>query len=132
MELSTMQELDLALLWRKPSMSIPRHVNSEFSKLLQKPGGQIVNVASASGPNFVSCCIDPMLCKKLTNPVLIGSVEDLDNKLAKSLEEVTDGYHGFSKALLNVYTILYTSEEPDLIINSCTPGFIDTDITSGM
>ncbi|KAI2496738.1 hypothetical protein MHU86_17785 [Fragilaria crotonensis] len=108
----------------------PRRVNSEFSKLLQKPGGRIVNVASASGPSFVSRCRDPILRKKLTNPALIGGVDELD-KLAESRADVTDGY-GFSKALLNAYTILHASEEPDLIINSCTPGFIDTDITSGM
>lgn len=108
----------------------PRRVNSEFGKLLQNPGGRIVNVASASGPYFVSGCRDPILRSKLTKPITIGSVDDID-KLAKSCAGVTDGY-GFSKALLNAYTVIHASEEPQLIINSCTPGYIDTDITAGM
>ena len=108
----------------------PRRVNSEFGKLLQRPGGRIVNVASASGPYFVVGCSDATLRAKLTKPLTIGSVDELD-KIAKSCAGISDGY-GYSKALLNAYTVLHASEEPDLIINSCSPGFIATDMTYGM
>ena len=107
-----------------------RRVNSEFGKLLQRPGGRIVNVASASGPYFVSGCRDANLRAKLTKPLLIGTLDDLDN-IAKSCTGISDGY-GFSKALVNAYTAIHASEEPELIINSCTPGFIATDLTANM
>eukprot|EP00545_Synedropsis_sp_CCMP1620_P003376 CAMPEP_0119006594 /NCGR_PEP_ID=MMETSP1176-20130426/2396_1 /TAXON_ID=265551 /ORGANISM="Synedropsis recta cf, Strain CCMP1620" /LENGTH=269 /DNA_ID=CAMNT_0006958527 /DNA_START=109 /DNA_END=918 /DNA_ORIENTATION=- len=108
----------------------PRRMNSEFGKLLQKPGGRIVNIASASGPMFVNGCGNNDLGSKLTKPRTIGSIEELD-KLARSSSGIGDGY-GLSKALLNAYTVLHAAEEPKLIINSCTPGYIKTDITAGM
>ena len=52
------------------------------------------------------------------------------DKLAKSMN-TSDGY-GASKALINAYTHLHARSDPDLIINSCTPGFIQTDITANM
>jgi NAD(P)-dependent dehydrogenase (short-subunit alcohol dehydrogenase family) len=105
-------------------------MNTEFGKLLEKPGGRIVNIASASGPYFVAGCDSPDLRSKLTKPMTIGSVDELD-KIAKSTSGISDGY-GYSKALLNAYTMLHAAEEPKLIINSCTPGYIKTDITAGM
>lgn len=108
----------------------PRRVNTEFGKLLNKPGGRIVNVASASAAYFVSGCSDSELRTKFTKPMTIGSVDALDT-IAQSPRNVDDAY-GYSKALVNAYTVLHAAEEPDLVINSCTPGFIDTDITKGM
>merc|ERR1712146_4763 len=37
--------------------------------------------------------------------------------------------YGFSKALVNAYNMIVARENPDLIINACTPGFIETDLT---
>jgi NAD(P)-dependent dehydrogenase (short-subunit alcohol dehydrogenase family) len=106
-----------------------RRVNDAFGKLLQKPGGRIVNVASASGPQFLSQCSDAVLYKKLAEPLTIsGGVAELD-EIAKTTE-ATDAY-GFSKALLNAYTVIHANSEPDLVINSCTPGWIATDLTAG-
>lgn len=108
----------------------PRRVNDAFGKLLQKPGGRIVNVASASGPMFVNSCSDAGLRGKLADPVTIaGGIDELD-KIAKTTR--TGDSYGFSKALLNAYTVLHAKSEPDLIINSVTPGWILTDITKGM
>lgn len=107
-----------------------RRMNSEFGKFLNQPGGRIVNIASASGPYFVAGCSNADLRSKLAKPMTIGSVEELD-KLAKASSGIDDGY-GFSKALVNAYTVLHAAEEPKLIINSCTPGYIKTDITAGM
>eukprot|EP00494_Astrolonche_serrata_P015803 UN15956 len=39
-----------------------------------------------------------------------------------------DGLYGFSKALLNCYTVLLARENAKLKINPVTPGFIATDL----
>lgn len=110
-----------------------RRVNDAFGKYLQKPGGRIVNVASASGPNFLSSCSDAVLLKKLAEPMTIsGGVAELD-EIAISSKSVEDSQaYGFSKALVNAYTAIHAKEEPDLVVNSCTPGYILTDLTAGM
>jgi NAD(P)-dependent dehydrogenase (short-subunit alcohol dehydrogenase family) len=100
-----------------------------LGKLLQKPSGRIVNVASASGPNFLSQCGNAVLYKNLAEPLtLSGGVSELD-EIARTTE-TTDAY-GFSKALVNAYTVIHASSKPDLVINSCTPGWIATDLTAG-
>jgi len=37
--------------------------------------------------------------------------------------------YGLSKACLNAYTIALARQHPELTINACTPGFIETDLT---
>jgi len=113
-----------------------RRVNDAFSGHLVRPGGRIVNIASASGPMFVHGLQKGDLKEKLTLPVanINGGISELDS-ITKSyfgqLDYGNDSY-GLSKALLNAYTALHAEAEPDLIINSCSPGFINTDITRGM
>lgn len=110
----------------------PRRVNDAFLPYLQRPGGRIVNVASASGPNFLSSCSDKVLLKKLAEPSTIsGGIAELDQIATTSNVDESQAY-GFSKALLNAYTAIQAKEETDLIINSCTPGYIMTDLTAGM
>jgi hypothetical protein len=46
------------------------------------------------------------------------------------MTETTDAY-GFSKALVNAYTVIHASSKPDLVIKSCTPGWIAMDLTAG-
>lgn len=105
----------------------PRRVNDALSGILMCPGGRIVNIASASGPNHVSRLQDKELANKLSQPWLIrGGIAELD-ELAKSLTDTSDNY-GTSKALLNAYTSLHARSQPDLIINSVTPGFIASDM----
>lgn len=107
----------------------PRRVNDAFAKLLQRPGGRIVNVASASGPLFVAELPDRALANKFKEPwTFPGGVADVDH-LAKTM--TPENAYGFSKALLNAYTVLHARSEPDLIINSCSPGLIATDLTRG-
>ena len=110
----------------------PRRVNDAFLPHLTKPGGRIVNIASASGPMFVASCGVPNVKQRLASPINFkGGIKELDD-LARSyfgtIDYNNDSY-GLSKALLNAYTVLHAKEEPDLVINSCTPGFIDTDLT---
>ncbi len=112
-----------------------RRVNDAFGKFLKRPGGRIVHIASASGPNFVADLAknDP-LRKILGRPWTIEGtgaqrVAVLD-KLAK--ETQTNNGYGVGKAFLNAYTHVFARMNPDLVINSCTPGYILTDITKGM
>jgi NAD(P)-dependent dehydrogenase (short-subunit alcohol dehydrogenase family) len=37
--------------------------------------------------------------------------------------------YGLSKACLTAYTLLLAAQYPKLIINACTPGYIETDLT---
>jgi carbonyl reductase 1 len=37
--------------------------------------------------------------------------------------------YGFSKALVNAYAMHVAREHPDVTINACTPGMIDTDLS---
>ena len=110
-----------------------RRVNEAFGKYIQKPGGRVVNIASASGPMYVSSCSDRKLRNLLANPSTIsGGIEELD-AIAKSYFHNQNDYsgdaYGLSKALINAYTVIHAKSEPDLIINSCTPGVINTDMT---
>lgn len=105
----------------------PRRVNDALSDILQCPGGRIVNIASASGPNHVSRLPKGELKSKLAKPWLIkGGIAELD-ELATELTKSSDDY-GTSKALLNAYTRLHAKAQPDLIVNSVTPGFIASDM----
>lgn len=110
----------------------PRRVNDAFLGMLQKPGGRIVQIGSAAGPIFVDNCPDGALCAKLSQPWTIsGGVRELD-QIARNPPNgaITDAY-GFSKALVSAYTWLLAKEEPDLIVNAVTPGYILTDMTAG-
>lgn len=115
----------------------PRNVNETFIPLLKKDGGRIINVASASGPMFVSSCSDVTLKQQFTEPwTITNGISELDT-IAKNKSTCTStgkdfNSYGFSKALLNAYTWLLARDYPTLTINSVTPGFIDTDITKGM
>eukprot|EP00814_Leptocylindrus_danicus_P002322 CAMPEP_0116027402 /NCGR_PEP_ID=MMETSP0321-20121206/14619_1 /TAXON_ID=163516 /ORGANISM="Leptocylindrus danicus var. danicus, Strain B650" /LENGTH=285 /DNA_ID=CAMNT_0003500773 /DNA_START=53 /DNA_END=910 /DNA_ORIENTATION=+ len=115
----------------------PKRVNAAFGNLLQKPGGRIVNIASASGPMFVAGLQDSNNLKDvLSFPLKAGlTLEDLDD-IARGYFGQTDynsdGY-GLSKALLNAYTVIYAQENGNnLVMNSCSPGYILTDMTRGM
>ncbi len=102
----------------------PKRVVDAFLPKLQA-NGRIVNVSSASGPNYVAAA-DPELRKRLIDPeVTWRQIEALINSRMGS---ETNAY-GLSKALLNAYTQLLSREHPTLVINACTPGFIETDLT---
>jgi len=105
---------------------------------LIEPSGRIVNVASASGPNFVSQCTTQrqeffkdagIEWRELES--FIKDVLNLqsDSQDADSLGLGTINAYGFSKACVNLYTLLLARENPHLYINSCTPGYIETDLT---
>ncbi|MFW6049774.1 MAG: SDR family NAD(P)-dependent oxidoreductase [Myxococcota bacterium] len=116
----------------------PHRVCEAFLPMLDPQAGRIVNVASAAGPNFVSGC-SPERQRALTDPdVTWAQIEALMQE-ALDIEAsggdfaaagLGDGRpYGLSKALLNAYTIALARNHPNLTINACTPGFIETDLT---
>jgi len=109
-----------------------------FMPLLDPNGGRIVNVTSASGPMFVAGCSPEMqrffLDDQMTWPRLRAFLDeciaiDGDTK-AFAAKGLGDGSpYGLSKAAANTYTLILAREHPNLRINACTPGFIETDMT---
>lgn len=100
--------------------------------------GRIVNVSSASGPKFVSQCtqhrqdffqdsalewqaIEQLIAAVLASP---GDAQHIKDLGLGSLNA-----YGFSKACLSLYTLLLARDNPQLSINACTPGYIETDLT---
>ena len=112
----------------------PRRVNDAFSPFLQRIGGRIVHVSSASGPRYVedvpiTSPMKQLLAKPWTIPGGIAEVDEIARNPSKFLPKDGDPY-GASKALLNAYTVIHAKIEKDLIINAVTPGFIATDLTA--
>jgi NAD(P)-dependent dehydrogenase (short-subunit alcohol dehydrogenase family) len=106
----------------------PRRVCQAFLPLVDESQGRVVNISSASGPNFVAECSEERQ-HLLTKPdVTWDEVEELIEEIVEGNEGGVSAY-GFSKACLNAYTIELARENPDLTINACTPGFIETDLT---
>ncbi len=116
----------------------PHRVCEAFLPLLDPDEGRIVNISSASGPNFVAKCSEERQ-QLLTNPEVTW--EEIEALMEECLEidrssgaflpaGLGDGSpYGLSKACLNAYTIALAREHPNLTINACTPGFIETDLT---
>lgn len=115
-----------------------RRVCDAFLALLQAPGGRIVNITSAAGPNFVNTCSAErqrtFTNREITWPALQAVIDEAlaidGGKDAFAAKGLGDGSaYGFSKACANSYTMLLAREHPSLRINACTPGFIETDMT---
>lgn len=116
----------------------PKRVCDKFIPLLDQTFGRVVNVTSASGPIYISNSSEKVK-KLLTNSDVKWTEikEFLDEYIQLNLEllqnkgidsHIADSY-GISKACTNAYTIFLSKEHPNLIINACTPGFIETDLT---
>jgi NAD(P)-dependent dehydrogenase (short-subunit alcohol dehydrogenase family) len=114
-----------------------RRVCEAFIPLLKIPG-RVVNVSSASGPNFVSQCTPRWQAffqdRAVEWPAIQALIEDvlardgdLDALRILGLGEFSA--YGFSKACVTLYTMLLARRNPDLVINACTPGYIETDMT---
>jgi len=113
----------------------PKRVSEALLDKLERPGGRIVNISSASAPMFVQSCTNQDLVAKLSEPWTIsGGIQELDEISTSHHDENVIGSnnaYGYSKALLSAYTWLFARDHPDLIVNAITPGFINTDMTSG-
>jgi len=119
----------------------PKRVCDAFIPLLDSSHGRIVNVTSASGPIFLSGCSDETKIL-LTNPKITWTeIQDymdksIDASTIKNFSSVHDSSselaYGLSKACTNAYTMFLAGQHPNLTVNACTPGFIDTDMTRQM
>ena len=115
-----------------------KRVTDAFLPLMQPSGGRIVNITSASGPNFVEKCSSEQQ-QILTSPDVTW--EQIETLLQQCLGAkgnagefarlgLGDGSsYGISKACGNAYTLSLAREYPELVINACTPGFIETELT---
>ncbi len=119
----------------------PKRVCDAFIPLLDESHGRIVNVTSASGPMHLSG-INDEIKKLLTNPGITWTeIQDYMDKCvdanSKNNNSADHGSssgsaYGLSKACTNAYTIFLARQCPDLTVNACTPGFIETDLTRPM
>jgi len=119
-----------------------------FLPLIQQRGGRIVQISSASGPSYVSKLSQELQAMMVDGMVTFAEAETriikpyLKIKEDKTLSEeeqkaaltelgLADGAYGVSKASLNSYTMELARRHPDILINSCTPGWIATDLSKG-
>jgi len=129
-----------------------RRVCEAFLPLLSKDKGRIVQISSAAGPMFVAKCspkiqafiVDKNITWKAVENSIIApylklaedATMDAGQKTAAladiGLSESGMGAYGVSKACVNAYTMELSRRFPNLLINSCTPGFIETDLTRPM
>jgi len=106
-------------------------VNKVFTSKPKKPPMRIVNVASGSASNFVAS-LQPQSRHLFTSR--FTTTADLTKHLNKIVnqQDYDNTAYGFSKALLNTYTAAHQRACPDILINSVSPGWILTDMTTGM
>ncbi len=119
----------------------PKRVCDAFIPLLDASHGRIVNVTSASGPMYLSG-INDEIKKLLTNPGITWTEiqdymdkcvdENANNNISSVHDSSSGSAYGLSKACTNAYTIFLARQCPDLTVNACTPGFIETDLTRPM
>ena len=116
----------------------PKRVCDAFIPLLDSSHGRIVNVTSASGPIFLSGCSDETK-KLLTNPRITWTeiqeymdkyvYASTNNNISSVHSQSTGSAYGLAKACTNAYTMFLAGQHPNLTVNACTPGFIETDMT---
>eukprot|EP00931_Biecheleriopsis_adriatica_P105973 TRINITY_DN8048_c0_g2_i1.p1 TRINITY_DN8048_c0_g2~~TRINITY_DN8048_c0_g2_i1.p1 ORF type:complete len:314 (+),score=28.65 TRINITY_DN8048_c0_g2_i1:54-944(+) len=103
-----------------------KRVCDAFLPLLD-PTGRIVNISSGVGPGYVRRCSkeeQALLC----DPAITW--EAIERYIQSKGSGVSSAY-GWSKAILNSYTMLLARENPGIAINACSPGYIRTDLTGG-
>jgi NAD(P)-dependent dehydrogenase (short-subunit alcohol dehydrogenase family) len=117
-----------------------RRVCEAFLPFIDAERGRIVNVTSAAGPNFVAKCGDERRRFFLDGGTEWAALEALMQEClalqgdpsAFEKRGLGDGNaYGLSKACTNTYTLQLARRHPNLSVNSCTPGFIETDMTRG-
>ena len=113
----------------------PKRVCDAVLPLLNPSIGRVVNVTSASGPLYLAGSSNETK-KLLTNSdVSWTEIEKFMSDCLKLESERTTDWggdwsaYGISKACTNAYSIYLAKNNPNLTINACTPGFIETDLT---
>ena len=120
-----------------------KRVDDAFIPLLDPKKGRIVQMSSGAASGCVSRSsaerqaffIDPKVTwagiDKVMNEAEAypNGVKDFE---ANGIGGSMGGHYGLSKALLCSYTMLVAREHPKLKVNSCSPGFVATDIFGTM
>jgi NAD(P)-dependent dehydrogenase (short-subunit alcohol dehydrogenase family) len=116
----------------------PHRVCEAFLPLLDPARGRVVNVSSAAGPNCVASCA-PERRRQLINPHIQWAqiqaiLEEVIALHGRGADLQAHGWgsgspYGLSKACLNAYTMALARQHPHIVVNACTPGFIETDLT---
>ena len=112
---------------------------SEFFMPLVTDGGRVVNVTSASGPNYVSQCAAIWQAFFQNEQVdwtqLLEFMRECQSRTADQMEQkglLANAHYGLSKACANLLNLINARDNPRLTINACTPGYIETDLTREM
>ena len=115
-----------------------KHMMDSFVPLIRSHNGRIVNVTSASGPMFVAGCSSERQMQLIDADISWEAIESLLNQCSSLKEDDEEAFkqlgfpsdkYGLSKALANALTLWAAKKYPNLSVNSCTPGFIETDLT---
>jgi carbonyl reductase 1 len=106
-----------------------------------KPHARVVNVSSQAG--LLKQITSEELKSKFLSPVL--TAEELSNLLTQFVEYAKSGthqQHGYSNSAYGMSKVGVTaltriqqacfdkSDKPDIIVNACCPGYVNTDMTS--
>eukprot|EP00290_Baffinella_frigidus_P005521 CAMPEP_0180134640 /NCGR_PEP_ID=MMETSP0986-20121125/10287_1 /TAXON_ID=697907 /ORGANISM="non described non described, Strain CCMP2293" /LENGTH=300 /DNA_ID=CAMNT_0022075049 /DNA_START=45 /DNA_END=947 /DNA_ORIENTATION=+ len=117
-----------------------RRVTDAFLPLVAK-GGRVVMTSSGAAPMFVEKCSAARKAFFVDEKVTVPQIEEFaaeatsisaseDNAAAFGPAGLGDGAaYGMSKAIMNSYTIALARENPHLLINACSPGFVETNLT---
>eukprot|EP01036_Dinobryon_divergens_P029877 gene29877-39044_t len=97
----------------------------------------VVNNAGVGfGPMFVAKCNENMKQFFTKKDIQWSEIDTLMQSCHPNMKQddyaaigIVDSAYGFSKACLNSYMMFLSNEHPNLKINSCTPGYIETDLT---
>jgi len=108
-----------------------KRVSEAFLPLLHPTNGRICNIASASGPNFVRG-LDGAGKQLFTSRDTTWEQLDAEISRSAALTDYEGIAYGLSKAAVNSWTMQFAAAHPNLKINSCSPGYILTDLTAGM
>lgn len=115
-----------------------QRVTGRFAPLICA-GGRVVNVTSASGPNYVAECSAEWRRFFLNDQVEWAEIDEFMRDCLKlsPAELYARGLvggrdYGFSKACANLCSLFLARTYPNLIVNACTPGYIETDMTREM
>lgn len=126
-----------------------RRVCEAFGPIIEE-GGRIVQVSSGAASMFVQNCSQERkeFCVKqsvtweevesvLVQPFLSLLESCQEGEASAALEAAGFGpmtgmtQYGLSKAAVNCYTMELAGRFPGLTVSSCSPGFVETDLTRG-
>jgi len=103
------------------------YVNSQMEQFLD-PNGRVVGISSASGPSYVAKVNDKGFFVSGNS-----TWAEIDEYMKKKVNNGEDSSaYGLSKACLNAY-YMWLAKQPgyeNRVVNTCTPGYIATDLTS--